>query len=87
VRICIGERSEGELLLTGELYISGRKTCPSAKLPTTNSTWTDMGLKLCLCIEKSATDCLAVKKQGLLERMQDVTSGGGSDREIQFVIA
>lgn len=40
-----------------------------------------------LCIEKSATDCLAVKKQGISKKIQDVTSEDGSDREIQFVVA
>jgi hypothetical protein len=31
--------------LTGENRNTGRKTCPSATLSTTNPTWTDPGLR------------------------------------------
>jgi hypothetical protein len=36
-----------------------RKTCPTASLSTTNPTWTDPGMNLCLRSEKPATNRLS----------------------------
>jgi hypothetical protein len=37
--------SDGGMILTGENQRTWRKTCPSATLSTTNSTWIDPGLR------------------------------------------
>jgi hypothetical protein len=47
--------------LTGENRSTGRKTCPSATLSTTNPTWTDLGLNPGLRGERPATSFWYVK--------------------------
>jgi hypothetical protein len=42
----------------GEHQSTWRKTSPSATLPSTNPTWTGLGLNLGLCSEKTVTNCL-----------------------------
>jgi len=55
-----GDRwSVGEMILTGATCSTGRETCASATLPTTNSKWTGLELKLGLHSERPSTYCLS----------------------------
>jgi hypothetical protein len=51
--------SSGGMKLTGENRSNRGRTCPSATLSSTNSTWTDPGSNLGLCCERPATNRLS----------------------------
>jgi hypothetical protein len=51
--------SHGGMILTGENRRTGRKTCPSATLSTTNPTWIDPGENTGLRCERPATNDLS----------------------------
>jgi hypothetical protein len=59
--------------MTGENRRTWRKTCPSATLPTTNSTWIDPGANLGLRGERLAPNRLShgtAKQPAYLQQQQ-----------------
>ena len=48
------------MLVTGENRTTGRKTCPSDILFTTNPTWTELGWNKCLRRERLTTNSLQI---------------------------
>jgi hypothetical protein len=51
--------SHGGMILTGESQRTWSKTCPSATLPTTNTTWIDPGAKSVFRGERQAANRLS----------------------------
>jgi hypothetical protein len=49
----------GGMIFTWENRMTRRKTCPIATLPTTNTTWTNLGKNSGLRGEKPASSCLS----------------------------
>jgi hypothetical protein len=72
----------GGLVLTGEHRSTGRKTCHSGTLSTTNLTWTDLSSNLPPCGEGLATNSLSHGKAILKLR----GGGGGAVRGTALII-
>jgi hypothetical protein len=77
--------SDGGMILTGENRRTGRKTCPSATLSTTNPTWIEPGANPGLRVERSATNDLRHGMALLITIELPMLDGNFPDLEVEGV--